>query len=119
MNKSEQIKTKLGRVVSILRAQPDTRDDDRKLVAAYWRAEQPNLFSFRTADAVLRALVNRELASPDDITRARRKAQEDYPELRGSKHRQHERLLNEAEVRENINQPPAGELFAAEGNGHE
>jgi hypothetical protein len=119
MEKSTQIKTKEGMVTAILEANPAARDDDRELIASYWRRQQPNLFNFRSGEAVLRALVNRELATPDDITRARRKVQAQRPDLRGrawyGRHAE-----REPEVRQNINKPleatnigglTAGELF--------
>ena len=119
MEKSKQITTKEGAVAAILAANPAARDDDRELIAAYWQRQQPNLFRFRSAEAVLRALVNKELATPDDITRARRKVQAQRPELRGrSWYNRH--AEREPEVRQNINKPAeatniggltAGELF--------
>lgn len=103
--KSKQIKTKVEQVARILEAHPATRDDDRQLVAAYWRVEQPMLFAFRPAEAVLRALVEKQISSPDDITRARRKVQQLCPELRGSTWRERQRYNAEEDVRQNINQP--------------
>lgn len=103
MEKSKQIKTKLAQVVDILTKLPETRDNDRELIATFWRIERPMLFAFNGAEAVLRALVNKELSSPDDITRARRKAQEMQPELRGTRWVQSRRRDNEADVRSNIN----------------
>lgn len=103
MPKTEQIKTKLAQVLDILTRLPETRDNDRELIAAYWRTERPLLFAFNNADAVLRAIINKELSNPDDITRARRKVQELHPALRGAQWKQHQRRDNEADVRANIN----------------
>jgi hypothetical protein len=105
MEKSKQIKTKLALVVAILTAQPETRDSDRELVAAVWRAEQPLIINFGSADKLLRAFINGELSNPDDITRTRRLIQAKAPELRGSLWKTKQRYQNEAEVRENINTP--------------
>lgn len=105
MEKSTQIKTKMAQVQVILTKMPETRDNDRELIATYWRIQQPMLFAFRNAEAVLLALVNNQLASPDDITRARRKVQQLCPELRGSNWRERQRYNAEEEVRTNINQP--------------
>jgi hypothetical protein len=105
MSKSNQIKTKWAKVKEILTQLPETRDDDRELVAAFWRIEQPMLFAFRNAEAVLRALINKDISDPDDITRARRKVQQLCPELRGTTWKQRQRYNAEEEVRENINRP--------------
>ena len=105
MEKSTQIKTKMAQVQVILTKMPETRDNDRELITTYWRIEQPMLFAFRNAEAVLLALVNKQLASPDDITRARRKVQQLCPELRGSTWRERQRYNAEEEVRTNINKP--------------
>jgi hypothetical protein len=103
--KSKQIKTKLEQVRDILTRLPEARDNDRELVAAYWRIEQPMLFAFRNAEAVLRALVNKEISNPDDITRTRRLVQKQHPELRARKDVERLRYNAEADVRENINKP--------------
>jgi hypothetical protein len=100
MRKSEKIKTKQAQVADILRNQPATRDNDRALIAAFWRIEQP-LITFQTADALLRGLEAGRLSNPDDITRARRKVQAECPELRG--HKKNERYTTADEVRQNIN----------------
>jgi hypothetical protein len=105
MEKSKQIITKLAKVKQILTVLPEARDDDRLLIDSFWRYEKPLLFSFQSGDAVMRAFVNGELSMPDDITRARRKVQEQYPELRGTKWRQKQRTAAEVDVRDNINKP--------------
>jgi hypothetical protein len=102
MEKSKQIKTKLAKVVEILTSMPEARDSDRVLIAWYWRWEQPLVCTMGSAEKLLRALENREISNPDDITRARRKAQELHPELRSSLWKTKQRYQNEAEVRENI-----------------
>jgi hypothetical protein len=103
MEKSKQIKTKLAKVVEILTSMPEARDSDRVLIAWYWRWEQPLVCTMGSAEKLLRALENREISNPDDITRARRKAQELHPELRGSRYKERGKLQDE--VTENINVP--------------
>jgi len=111
MQKSEKIKSKEAMVKNILTMRPETRNNDRELVAAYWRTEQAMLFQFRNAEAVLRALINKDLSNPDDITRARRKVQELNPELRGDNWKTRQRRMAEADVRENINKVLDGEII--------
>ena len=111
MNKAKQIKTKLAQVQEILTRQPETRDNDRELVATVWRTERPNICSFGSANMLLRAFINKELSNPDDITRARRKVQELHPELRATRHVSNERAAAEADVRENISKGLGGDLF--------
>jgi hypothetical protein len=111
VEKSKQIKTKLALVVAILTAQPETRDSDRELVAAYWRAEQPLIINFGSADKLLRAYINGELSNPDDITRTRRLVQAKAPELRGTLWKTKQRYQQEAEVRENIDKVLGGDLY--------
>jgi hypothetical protein len=103
--KSTQIKTKLAAVRDILTSLPETRDNDRELIVAYWRAEQPLVINFSNAETLLRRFVAGELSLPDDITRARRKVQQLCPELRGSTWKQRQRYNAEEDVRENINTP--------------
>jgi hypothetical protein len=105
VEKSKQIKTKMQRVIDILTSMPETRDNDRELIAAYWRAEQPLIINFSNAEALLRRFVQGDLSMPDDITRTRRKVQQLYPELRASTWKQRQRYNMEEEMRENINKP--------------
>jgi hypothetical protein len=111
MQKSEQILTKQAKVKQILTTLPEARDNDRLLIECFWRWERPNLFNFQSGDAVLRAFVKGELSNPEDITRTRRKVQQDYPELRGSRWKQKQRADNAAEVQQNINKVLGGDLF--------
>ena len=76
-NKSKQVASILARV-------PETRSDDREMLATYWRGEMPMLFAFCTAEAMLRSLVNRELTSPETIIRLKRMAQARDASLRGN-----------------------------------
>ena len=109
--KTEQILTKQAKVKQILAALPEARDNDRLLIECFWRYERPNLFNFQSGEAVLRAFLKGELSMPDNITRARRKVQEQFPELRGARWKQKQRNVNEAKVRQNINKVLGGDLF--------
>jgi len=101
--KSKQIKNMKLQVQDILTRYPEARDSDRVLIALYWEIEQPLLFGFRTAEAVIRAFKACELTMPDDITRTRRAVQMQHPDLRSTKQKELERLAMEADVRANIN----------------
>jgi hypothetical protein len=99
MQRSELIKTKLQRVEDILTRMPETRDNDRELIVAFWRAEQPLVINFSNAETFLRRFVLGDLSNPDDITRSRRIVQQRCPELRGSTWKKRQRYHFEDEVR--------------------
>lgn len=101
MLKSREIKSKVEIAKHILTNQPETRDDDNKLIAAFWRFEQRLITRFSSAEVFLNKLANGELSAPETITRARRLLQAEYPELRGKN--KAARYEAAAEVRENIN----------------
>jgi hypothetical protein len=87
-------------VRNLLNLFPITRDSDFRLIAMYYRRNCPEPVSYITADEFLNHLAHGEMASPDSITRARRKLQQHYPELRGQKW--NERQEREPEVREEM-----------------
>lgn len=93
------------KVIHLLKIKADYRDNDEKLVAAFWfnevRDKQKRDTKTMTAYDFLDLYSQGGLTSADVITRARRKAQEENKELRGKnwEKRQHE----EKEVRQNIN----------------
>lgn len=81
----------VGVVRRLLTQNPELRDCDKRLVARVWKSQvgsydklgQISMLSFLTT------YCNTELiASPDSITRARRKVQELHPELRGATYRE-------------------------------
>ena len=77
-------KTK-DRVIWLLQAIPHLRDSDEKLISTYWWYElgkdRTQTFSaFEFMDLYSKGKVT----AADNITRCRRKAQEQYPELRGA-----------------------------------
>lgn len=93
------------KVIHLLKRKAEYKDDDEKLVAAFWfnevRDKYKNDTKAMTAYDFLDLYSRGGLTSADVITRARRKAQEENKELRGKKwaERQHE----EKEVRQHIN----------------
>jgi len=101
--KAKQIKTKIQMVTDILTIHPETRDNDRLLIAHVWEHEQPTLFKYDRSSIFILMFVEGRLSFPDDITRARRKIQAEQSHLRGVKWKQHQRMVNEADVREHIN----------------
>jgi len=82
MENKRTIKCMKTQVRALLENQPRTRNSDRELLTLYWQIEQPMLFAFRPAEAVLRALINGELTPPETITRTRRQVQRESPMLR-------------------------------------
>lgn len=100
-SKSDKIKTKMDRIRDILIRDEETRRNDSLLIGEYWKEENPTLCRFGTAESLLRSLALRQISSPEEITRSRRKVQELYPHLRDTKADQ-ERRLAEAQVRANI-----------------
>lgn len=71
------------KVKPILESMPETRDDDRKLIAEVWRREI-NVLNKQERDAIS-LLDEHQLENPETITRVRRKLQETNTSLRGKK----------------------------------
>ncbi len=81
-----KVKTMQNDVASMLRRYPELRDDDEKLVTNIWYIEMQR---FGTPEKLpvtdfLALYQQGKLSTADVITRARRKVQETYPELRGN-----------------------------------
>jgi len=77
-------------VKQLLIDKPSNRDDDNKLVANIWNKELNALkmsAKIISAFELLQLLADGKLTNSDSITRARRKIQEEYPELRGEHYR--------------------------------
>jgi len=91
------------KVKHILKEEPKSRDCDLFLLSKVWESE---LLS-KGADCtdVLPMMENKELTSPESVTRARRKLQEKYLDYRGKTYAKRHRL--EAFVREDINKEDA------------
>jgi hypothetical protein len=101
MNKSKKIQSKMNVVREILIRNETARRNDGELIAEFWTKEEYTLCTYGSAEALLRALRLRQLSSPEEITRARRKVQELNPSLKDNQAAK-ERRLAEAQVRENI-----------------
>ena len=84
----------------LLETYPKLRDNDVRLVASYYYNNISNINQISAID-FLQIMVNGNLPSPDTITRARRKIQEKYPELRGVNYVERQKL--EKQVRQEIN----------------
>ena len=77
------------RIEGLLISYPQLRDDDRRLVANVWHYEMKH---DKSISDFLTAYANNQLSNSDNITRIRRKLQEEKPELRGSKwHERHDK----------------------------
>jgi hypothetical protein len=82
---------------------PKYRDDDNKLVAYIWwkNLKNNNIPEDIIAMDFLQLYAKNELPQADAITRARRKVQEENPELRGELYNERHQLKEE--VKNNIN----------------
>lgn len=90
-------------VIELLTQYPTFRDSDEQLVAWIWGLEM-NTKGYSTGtlptQKFLRILADGQLTSSDSITRVRRKAQEENPELRGAKYNQ--RQANQEKVKKDL-----------------
>ena len=86
-------------VRALLEQKPETRDDDKKLMANLW-AMMVGIDNMKVNSGLwlLRQYVNGDLPNPDSITRCRRKLQEEFPHLRGERYLERQAKL-EPEVR--------------------
>ena len=81
-----QMKTMQDKVASMLKKYPATRDDDKILVTNFWYIEMKNKLldpQIVTTVTFFQAYADGVISPADLITRARRKVQEENPELRG------------------------------------
>lgn len=69
------------KVMRLLRAHPELRDNDHRLIANFWKTE----FPYRDCSArdMLELVARGSLTNPETIRRIRQKLQETIPELRG------------------------------------
>ena len=94
--KIEQVKAVLGNMV-------DARDNDNLLIAVIWEkqiAQRGFQIAAMTAWNLLKMVVDGHLSSTESITRARRKCQELYPELRGANY--NKRQANQSDVKKQL-----------------
>jgi len=71
-------------VLSILRERPDAQDDDYALFYYVLEKRGLNIKELNAYELLLR-MSKKEIPSVLSISRARRKVQEEYPEVRGTK----------------------------------
>ena len=71
-----------AKVKSLLEAQPKYRDDYKSLIARIWFNEIGQDKELKAYE-LLNKLAEGKLSHPESIMRARRKIQEEHPELRG------------------------------------
>ena len=117
MNKLIQV-----RVADILIRYPETKDNDRDLIARYWKTEiweeqdeargKLQSLPYYSLDSFLAAFTDGKFTHPDTITRARRKVQSEYPHLRGEKYKA--RMDKQEEVKKDLGY---GSTMDAKGNG--
>ena len=101
INKVKEIQKKIER---LLREEISFRDDDKLLVANFWYGQMLNNGinpKKVTAQEFLSLYANDHITNSDIITRARRKAEEEKPELRGKTW--YKRHSEEEFFRNNIN----------------
>ena len=95
----EKLKTMQSRVEFCLETYPICRDDDRILIGAIYNIFYGFDVKTRTAKDMLTCDA---LPSFETIRRCRQKAQEQRPELRGTRYAQKKRKDNEKRVREYV-----------------
>tara|TARA_R110002167_G_scaffold48013_2_gene141912 strand:- start:1140 stop:1448 length:309 start_codon:yes stop_codon:yes gene_type:complete len=74
----------LDLVKFILERSPEARDNDNILLWIVWKKEYPIIDN--DIEEFKKLFISKQLPSMESITRARRKLQEVYPELRGLKY---------------------------------
>jgi hypothetical protein len=89
-------------VHSLLTNSKKAREDDKFIVCCFWKKEC-SVLGITDVSGLLNAYHQGKLTNHDSVTRARRKLQELYPELRGENYEQRQNEL-EPEIREEINQ---------------
>lgn len=90
----------VDKVKDLLTRFPETRDSSNQLLSKYYYYYCPEPVQYITAEEFLKHLASGELDKMEVITRASRKLQMDYPELRG-KHWE-KRQQKEIEVRDEV-----------------
>ena len=98
---SNYLATKIvDKVKDILTRYPETRDSSNQLLARYYKFHCPEPVQYITGEELLNHLASGNLDKMEVVTRASRKLQQEYPELRGKlwEKRQHK----ETEVREEV-----------------
>lgn len=72
------------RIISLLERRPELRDDDPRLIAVIWwyDLKDQGVNPDTNGTAILHRFAAGKMVKPDSITRLRRKAQEEFPNLR-------------------------------------
>ena len=81
-----KVKKHKDRIIKLLTDKPHLREDDQPLIANIWWTDIKNLGldpNNITGTKVLELFSQDKLSHPESIMRARRKIQEEMPELRG------------------------------------
>jgi NifB/MoaA-like Fe-S oxidoreductase len=102
----QKMTTTREKIEHFLKADPSLADDDERLVSNIWHLEAIKLGhnpETITGKDFLKMYAEKQFTSADVITRARRKVEEETPELRGETWEKRQGM--ETEVREQINQP--------------
>jgi len=102
-----------ARVESLLMVKPDNRDNDDKLISNIWYEEATERYGWIPSGSelfqFLHDLSQGEFTSPESITRARRKVQEENPGLRGEKYKK--RHENQENVKWQLGYNPKNDLL--------
>lgn len=101
MPRVEKINTLKSSVKKMLIKSPASRDSDDKLVCNIWHGLLKEKIKDMTAIELLKVISEGVLPSYDNISRARRKIQEENASLRGDNYK--ERHNEETDVRHKIN----------------
>lgn len=83
-NFTSELKRVAPVVLQILKDDPGSRDSDKRLMSFVWEKEQRDrgFDPARTTQHLRDGIIS----NPESITRSRRKAQEEFPEVRGEKY---------------------------------
>jgi len=90
------MKILFDRVRGMLEKHPHLRDNDNALLSNIWWNDSDS----ESKEEFLKELSTGNLVAPESITRARRKVQEQHPELRGKKY--NERIKRQEEVKQQL-----------------
>jgi hypothetical protein len=105
MKNVNEIKELCEKVVTLLRSHSHLRDSDKRLVANIWVLEVTSIYKKPIENIssleFLNCVAEGKLTNYDSISRARRKVQEQYPDLRGTKYK--EKQDEAKDTRKNIN----------------
>ena len=89
-----------GDVRELLIKYPEYRDDDSRLISAFYYTKYGGREAFENISAFqfLKDFAEKRFPLPDNITRVRRKLQEQEPSLRGEKWMERHKLEQETKI---------------------